>query len=80
LHAPLANSVYVVGDFNNWQLNNESQMHKEDDSGLWSKKLRLRQGLYQYRFVVDGRWIDDPSNPRTIENPFGDKNSVIEIK
>jgi hypothetical protein len=52
-------------------------MQLEQDA--WKKKLPLEPGRYHYRFVVDGKWVDDPSNPKKESNPFGDTNSLIEI-
>lgn len=77
-NAPTARSVFVVGDFNNWSPNKESQLEKSD--GIWLKSISLSKGLYQYRFVVDGEWIEDPTNPHTVINPFGGLNSILEIK
>lgn len=76
-NAPTARSVFVVGDFNNWGVNESTKLEKTN--GLWSKVLPLRTGKYQYKFVVDGQWIEDPTNPRTVANPFGEKNSILEI-
>jgi len=79
-HAPTARSVFVVGDFNNWSMNKGSVMKKVNNDGVWSRKVPLKEGLYQYRFVVDGEWVDDPTNPRTSRNPYGELNSILEIK
>jgi hypothetical protein len=76
--APEAKEVHLVGDFNNWQLGETSNMSR--DNGAWTKRLPLTPGKYHYRFVVDGTWIEDPANPRTAKNPFGQMNSLIEIE
>lgn len=47
--------------------------------GVWSKHLELKPGVYEYRFVVDGTWVDDPSALQHIANPFGGNNSVLRI-
>lgn len=72
-----AKEVYVAGDFNNWALNDDSRMHQHD--GTWSKRVRLALGRYRYRFVVDGRWIDDPVNTVKEVNPYGEMDSLLEI-
>jgi chromosome partitioning protein len=77
-NAPTALSVFVVGDFNDWTVSDNHLLEKKD--GVWSKRLKLKQGVYQYRFVVDGQWIEDPINPQLVTNPFGEFNSVINIK
>ena len=76
--APTARSVFVVGNFNNWAMNDETLLDKND--GVWSKKLKLQHGTYQYRFVVDGQWIEDPINPEIEKNPYGEYNSILDLK
>jgi len=76
---PRANSVQVAGDFNNWQPA-KTPMERVGNSGVWQMKIKLPQGKYRYRLVVDGQWQQDPYNERTELNPFGDLNSVLEAK
>ena len=76
---PRANSVHLAGDFNNWQPS-ASPMQRIGDTGVWQTKLKLSQGMYRYRLVVDGQWQQDPYNERTEVNPYGEYNSVVEIK
>ncbi len=76
---PRAKDVQIAGDFNNWQPA-ETPMQKVGDSGVWQLKLNLPTGKYRYRLVVDGQWQQDPYNELTESNPFGDLNSVIEVK
>ncbi|MFA5156320.1 MAG: AAA family ATPase [Candidatus Omnitrophota bacterium] len=78
LPAPDANEVHLVGDFNNWQPDEKSRM--ERSNGTWVKKVSLKAGQYQYRFVVDGNWTEDAGNPRRQVNPFGQMNSLLEIE
>ena len=78
LLAPDAGEVRVAGDFNGWQTDQAARLDP-DGQGVWSAVLPLQPGRYQYRFIVDGRWIEDPHNPHTIDTPYGVKNSVIEI-
>ncbi len=76
---PRAESVQVAGDFNNWQPE-KTPMQKANKTGAWKAKLSLPAGKYQYRLVVDGQWQQDPYNELTELNPFGEFNSVIEVK
>ncbi|WP_333663731.1 type IX secretion system plug protein domain-containing protein [Chishuiella changwenlii] len=46
LYAP-----YVIGAFNNWRIDENSKLEK-DDSGLWVTELFLKQGYYNYQYVV----------------------------
>lgn len=76
---PRASSVQIAGDFNNWQPS-KTPMKRVGDSGIWQTKLKLPQGKYRYRLVVDGQWQQDPYNERTEVNPFGEYNSILEVK
>jgi 1,4-alpha-glucan branching enzyme len=77
LFAPAAQEVFLVGDFCNWQ-GDDCPMRRLKD-GSWKKSLKLNQGRYEYRFVVDGHWWTDPENPQRQENPYGQDNSVLVI-
>ena len=75
--APDAKEVHVVGDFNDWKLDDSSLMDRND--GVWVKNLPLKSGKYRYRFVIDGKWTEDSSNPVKETNPYGSVDSLIEI-
>ncbi|MBN2137609.1 MAG: AAA family ATPase [Sedimentisphaerales bacterium] len=76
---PRAQSVQIASDFNNWQPV-ETPMQKVGTSGVWQTKIKLPRGKYRYRLVVDGQWQQDPYNERTEVNPFGEYNSILEVK
>jgi len=76
---PRASSVQVAGDFNNWQPT-KTPMQKVGESGVWQTEIKLPRGKYRYRLVVDGQWQQDPYNELTELNPFGDFNSILEVK
>jgi chromosome partitioning protein len=76
---PRAHSVEIAGDFNNWQPQN-TPMEKVGSSGVWQTKLKLPAGKYRYRLVVDGQWQQDPYNEHSEVNPYGDYNSILEVK
>lgn len=78
LMAPDAAEVYVVGDFNNWE-NGKDKLRKLK-SGLHKKSKKLKPGRYEYRFVVDGQWLNDPACNQRCANPFGGENSVLEVR
>jgi chromosome partitioning protein len=76
--APEAKEVYVAGDFNNWITDNKSLMERHN--GNWIKKINLRNGTYHYRFVIDGKWSEDPENSHKEINPYGEMDSLLEVK
>ena len=75
--APEAHEVYIAGDFNGWQLDDTSRMQQED--GSWTKRMNLGLGTHHYRFVIDGKWTEDPGNPEAEVNPYGEKDSLIKV-
>ncbi|HNW39943.1 MAG TPA: glycogen-binding domain-containing protein, partial [Candidatus Omnitrophota bacterium] len=76
--APDAKEVFIAGEFNNWKLDENSRMVK--NNGCWTKRLNLDNGKYRYRFVIDGNWSEDPSNPLTQLNTYGTLDSLLEVK
>ncbi len=76
--APEVHSVSVAGDFNDWDI--QADPLKKDRRGLWQTTLRLRPGIYEYKFVIDGaEWREDPQNPNRVPGPHGTFNSVCEV-
>ncbi|MCD4830673.1 MAG: AAA family ATPase [Anaerohalosphaeraceae bacterium] len=76
---PRANSVQIAGDFNNWQPE-KTVMTNADGTGKWILDLDLAPGKYRYRMVVDGQWQQDPYNENSEMNPYGEYNSILEVK
>ena len=78
-HYPHAENVHLAGDFNGWNPARTPLTRQEMDN-IWQVVLPLQPGCYRYRLVVDNRWQRDPFNDRVEANPFGELNSVIEVK
>ncbi len=78
ISAPQAEKVLLTGEFNGWD--HSSYLLKKYKGGTWKTNLRLKPGRYEYKFIVDGEWWDDPQCNIYVPNPFGTKNSVVEIK
>ena len=72
--------VYVTGSFNTWRPQDKEYALKEKQPGAWSITLPLKPGLYQYKFVVDGRWIPDPANTNTRPDGYGESYSLVEVR
>jgi 1,4-alpha-glucan branching enzyme len=78
LHAPQAKKVILSGSFNNW--NTKTLTAKKDTQGIWQVKVSLKPGKYEYKFLVDNSWVNDPKGSYAVYNTFGTQNSVIEVK
>ncbi len=77
LHSSDAQEVILLGDFNNWSP--KKHPLKRDGNGTWNKAVMLPPGKYEYKFLVDGQWEEDPHNEQTCPNCFGTHNSVINL-
>ncbi|MBN2376422.1 MAG: isoamylase early set domain-containing protein [Sedimentisphaerales bacterium] len=73
-----AQAVYLVGDFNDWQPT-VGKMN-EVKNGTFKKKMKLTPGNYQYKFIVDGVWFNDPNAEEQTMNPYGTLNSIVRVK
>lgn len=75
---PAAQQVCVAGSFNDWHPTVTPMLRLDD--GQWAKELALPPGRYEYRFVVDGEWVDDPAATELIPNTFGTANAVLVVE
>ena len=74
---PTAASVCVAGTFNDWQP--EAKTLHSSGAGNWWKETALAPGTYEYCLIVDGRWMPDPLAKKTVPNPYGGRNSILEV-
>ena len=73
LNAPEAQELKFAGIFNNWET--ETRKLKRGNSGDWRTFLALEPGEYEYRFLVDGTWMNQ-SDSDLVPNAFGTGNCV----
>ena len=48
----LENKIYVVGDFNNYQISDEYLMEYNSRYNLFELVLKLKQGFYNYKYIA----------------------------
>jgi 1,4-alpha-glucan branching enzyme len=77
LNNPEAGEVFLAGSFNNWDAS--TRPLKKDAKGIWKTIIMLPKGIYEYRLVIDGQWVDDPASPEKRLNEFGFYNSVLTV-
>lgn len=58
-----AKQVWLVGDFNKWK-KGKDQFVRGKDKSTWTCIKRLKDGVYEYAYWVDGKMIVDPNNRR----------------
>lgn len=53
-----ADSIYLVGDFNDW--NQSSHPFRQTEQGMWTFTVDLEVSrAYQFRYRRDGEWTND---------------------
>lgn len=72
-----AKQVILAGSFNGW---NEAKTKMRQQDGRWMISMDLSAGKHYYKFIVDGNWIVDPSNPLTEKDREGNVNSILLVR
>jgi 1,4-alpha-glucan branching enzyme len=75
IEAPNAGQVFLAGTFNDWS--DRKSPLKKNGEGIWRRTMMLPFGTYEYKFLVDGAWVEDPANDRKCENAYGSMNSIV---
>jgi hypothetical protein len=70
-----ARAVEVAGSFLEWQPIPLEQL----EYGKWAARMRIRSGVYEYKFIVDGVWQIDPRS-RVERDSAGNMNSVLFVR
>ena len=74
-----AQSVWLSGDFLHWAATPSAGAiaFTRDAGGGWNGSYAFTAGPHQYKFIVDATtWIDDPTNPNTVDDGMGNINSL----
>jgi hypothetical protein len=77
LHAPQAEEVTLVGDFNGWDPRSDPLRPAGD--GWWEGTVVLPAGSFQYAYRVDGKLVTPPEADTVVEDGFGGANGVIQV-
>ena len=75
--APNAQSVYLSGDFNDW--NRTSHPMERQTDGCWFLQVPLSQGHHLYQFLVDGEPMLDPKAMGAVRNDWNEPASIIAV-
>jgi enterochelin esterase-like enzyme len=73
---PDKEKVFVLGDFNNWELPGNAMSPVEEEGWELSTEP-LPPGEYSYKFLADGEWCRDPYNALSYDDGFDGRNSLI---
>ncbi|WP_051373021.1 1,4-alpha-glucan branching protein GlgB [Clostridium sp. Ade.TY] len=81
--APRASKITIIGDFNNWELNDEYNMEKIDNRGLWSLFIpKLEEGM-KYKFAITnefGNCISYKADPYAFKSELRPNTASVLIK
>ena len=78
VHAPHAREVAMAGTFNDWDP--LTRPLKREADGNWKVTFYLAPGKYEYRFIVDGIWTDDPCCTTRCWNQYGGENCILVVE
>ena len=86
-HALDAGSVFLAGTFNAWDPS--ACPMQRAAGGVWRATLQLAPGIYEYKFLVDGKWVCKPgvdeldpsllSDLDCVPNVCGTANRRVEV-
>lgn len=76
-----ANWVTLKGSWDDWTNEIPLKKVKNNITGHYEfyVKLKLLQGEYEYKFLVNGQWTIDPSR-KTRVNSYNKQNNVLDVK
>ena len=79
IDAPAANTVAVVGDFNNW--NSEAGALGKLKTGAFKGTFEVgKDANYEFRYIVDGIYANEPEADSYRWNEYaGAENSVLAV-
>jgi len=68
-------NVFLAGNFNEWKEKIQMKQSRNDFFSIQN----LAPGIYEYRFIVDGKWEVDPTQPFITDNS-GTTSNFVEVK
>ncbi|MFW6389545.1 MAG: alpha amylase N-terminal ig-like domain-containing protein [Halanaerobiales bacterium] len=73
-------TVHLAGSFNNWEPD-KTKMYDENGDGEYKITIGLKEGEYQYKFVINkgAYWFKDPYSAEYIDDGYGGENSIIKV-
>lgn len=77
MYSPDADEIYLCGSFNDW--NPTARPLRQQKDGKWKTTVTLGPGVYEYRFLVDGNWHNDPQCAERCWNEFGSENCIMRV-
>jgi hypothetical protein len=78
---PRPEAVYLVGSFNGWVMMDPDFRMRWDaaTSSFFFEFTIEKRGLYQFKFIVNGTWVDPPVGP-TAPDPLGGRMGIFVVE
>jgi hypothetical protein len=73
-----ARHVALAGSFNDWRTDT-LMLAETSKPGLFVVTVPLPPGVHEYMFVIDGRWVTDPTADERRPDGFGRQNALIRL-
>jgi hypothetical protein len=71
--------VLIKGSWKKWQaVDRLSREVSELGEVFFRISLMLHPGTYQYKYIVDGEWREDPKAPSLLDE-YGNCNNVVKV-
>lgn len=71
--------VFLAGTFTKWA-SGRIALNDNGNSGIFKGEVTLSPGTYEYKFIVNEDWIQDPENPKFKLSELGTINSVMIVE
>lgn len=71
--------VFLAGTFTRWA-SGRIALNDNGNSGIFKGEVTLSPGTYEYKFIVNEDWIQDPENPKFKLSDLGTINSVVVVE
>jgi len=71
-------NLKLAGSFTGWEQG--AIVMTKGRSGEWKAQANLEPGEYEYKFLADGSWLNDPNADRIAPNGQGSQNSIKVVK
>ncbi len=71
-------NVKLAGNFTNWDQG--AIVMTKGLTGEWKAQASLEPGEYEYKFMADGSWLNDPKAEKKVGNSLGSENSVKVVR
>ncbi len=76
--APPDSQVFIAGSFNNWDPKSLPLAYHPED-GVFRETLLLPCGRHEYKFIIDGVWVEDVCCKNRVITSAGTVNSVLVV-